>query len=293
MVYNEALRTTYGYIVRSETFDAIDTADALITAAVERLAEGAGRFKTSVTVSAIDLYGADSAYPFRVGRLVKLTSTPHGVEGVGYVLQALDLDIVDPSRTSLDLGAVVASQTDATLTERRETAREREVIRATLDKAVTSLGDTLDRQLTEVRQDAGSIVATALAGYVKQKDIDTYKAQVSTRFEQTANEFGFLFEESERGIDAVSGQLTDELNERKSFIRFVDGNIVLGKDENPVTLKIENDRISFWQSDTEVAYLTDNQLFITNAQLLTTLRIGDFAFTPGYGGNLSFRRAMV
>ena len=47
-----------------------------------------------------------------------------------------------------------------------------------------------------------------------------------------------------------------------SNIRFVDGNIILGEDGNQITLKIQNDRISFLENGVEVAYFANRKLYV-------------------------------
>ena len=42
------------------------------------------------------------------------------------------------------------------------------------------------------------------------------------------------------------------------------------------------------QSGTEVAYLSNSKLYITQGEILDSLRLGNYAFTPRANGNLSF-----
>ena len=46
-------------------------------------------------------------------------------------------------------------------------------------------------------------------------------------------------------------------------------------------------RLAFYMNDTEVAYLSNNKLYVTQAEILTKLIIGRFAFEPQANGNLS------
>ena len=48
-----------------------------------------------------------------------------------------------------------------------------------------------------------------------------------------------------------------------------------------------NDRLAFYMNDTEVAYLSNNKLYVTQAEILSKLIIGRFAFEPQTNGNLS------
>jgi hypothetical protein len=63
--------------------------------------------------------------------------------------------------------------------------------------------------------------------------------------------------------------------------------IELGSSNSDIILKIKNDRIAFEENGIEVAYISDNQLYITNASILNELRIGNMAFKRRANGNLS------
>ena len=107
----------------------------------------------------------------------------------------------------------------------------------------------------------------------------------------------------ERTLDSAFGTTSDGwemifnvLNENWTtllkYIRFEDGNIILGEEGNSVTLKIENDSIGFYQFGSKVAYLTNNSLKITNAEITNRLDLGEFAFIPGKKGNLTFKKVV-
>ena len=68
---------------------------------------------------------------------------------------------------------------------------------------------------------------------------------------------------------------------------FDEQGLVIGKTGNPFTFRVVNDRLAFFMNDTEVAYLSNNKLYVTQAEILTKLIIGKFAFEPQANGNLS------
>jgi len=68
---------------------------------------------------------------------------------------------------------------------------------------------------------------------------------------------------------------------------FDDNGLVIGKSGNPITIRVINDRVAFFMNDTEVAYLSDNKLYVTQAEILMKLKIGKFAYEPQTNGNLS------
>ena len=87
-----------------------------------------------------------------------------------------------------------------------------------------------------------------------------------------------------------------EQDERKSYIRFEDGNIVMGRSDSDILLIQKNDRISFVRNTTsrpEVAWFADDVLHVTDGEFTVKLVIGKFAFQPGARGNLSFKKVVT
>ena len=119
--------------------------------------------------------------------------------------------------------------------------------------------------------------------------MNEYKESVSTQFTQTNNDFTFTFSELRQFIANVDGDQQTQFEEIRKFIQFLDGDIILGEVGNPLKLKIENDRIAFILNGLEVAYWSDSKFYITEAQILTSIRIGNYAFIPRTNGNLSFK----
>ena len=61
----------------------------------------------------------------------------------------------------------------------------------------------------------------------------------------------------------------------------------IGKAGNPLTFRVVNNRLAFYMNDTEVAYLSNSKLYVTQAEILARLQIGKFAYEPQSNGNLS------
>lgn len=74
-----------------------------------------------------------------------------------------------------------------------------------------------------------------------------------------------------------------------------DGVLTLGKngsdggDASPFKTELSNEKISFKQDGTEIAYMSGNVLHISDAEIMTTLRIGNFIFVPRTNGNMSLK----
>jgi hypothetical protein len=130
---------------------------------------------------------------------------------------------------------------------------------------------------------------------VTNDEFNKYQGTVSTEFEQTADSFDFKFKETKDAVDAVDKDLQDKYNERTSYIRFENGNIILGKSGSEILLIQKNDRISFVrnvQDLPEVAWFADDILHVTEGEFTVQLGIGKFGFKPGANGNLSFKKVV-
>jgi hypothetical protein len=131
----------------------------------------------------------------------------------------------------------------------------------------------------------------------KIKDaIDTHDATIGTNLSQTESGWNYQFGLVKGDLEGLSDEVKKQLEERKANIRFEDGNIILGRATSEIMLILKNNRISFVRNvvdHPEVAYISDDTLYITEGEFLTQMRIGKFGFAPGANGNLSFRKVVT
>lgn len=97
-----------------------------------------------------------------------------------------------------------------------------------------------------------------------------------------------LFQTITEAIEQVGDTEATHYAEFIKYIRFEDGNIILGEQGNAITLKLENDILAFYNNGTRVAYLSDNILYITDGRFLRSVRIGSYGFIPEENGSVSF-----
>lgn len=94
-------------------------------------------------------------------------------------------------------------------------------------------------------------------------------------------------------VTQTAEDLTVELRgELSALLRLTAEGIELGQDGNDVSLLIKPDRVAFLDKGQEVAYISDRKLYITEAEVLTSLTLGRFAFVPRENGNLSFLKVV-
>jgi hypothetical protein len=125
--------------------------------------------------------------------------------------------------------------------------------------------------------------------------IGSYDASVGTRLEQTDKGWEFKFNALNGDLSDVNADLQNKYNEQAANIRFEDGNIIIGRQSSEILLILRNNRVSFVRDVNEypeLAYISNDALYITEGEFLNQMRIGKFGFTPGANGNLSFKKVV-
>lgn len=126
--------------------------------------------------------------------------------------------------------------------------------------------------------------------YYDKENLDSQFGEISTKLEQTKNSVNIEFTNFKTDIDSSIKQNNVSFTEIHKYIRFIDGNIYLGAEDNPIQLIEKNDRISFVQAGSEVAYFSNNKMYVNDGQFNNTLRIGNFEFSPRPNGSLDFKK---
>lgn len=150
---------------------------------------------------------------------------------------------------------------------------------------------------SSIEQTKNSIISQVSASYYTKTEAEELMAQMSTQFQQTENSFEMQFNSLRAIVDQVNKSADTNYSNIQKYIRFVDGHIVIGVEGNPFSLDIGNDRISFMQNNSEIAYISNHEFYITSGIITQNLRIGNFEFRPRSNGNLSLslatRRAVI
>ena len=113
--------------------------------------------------------------------------------------------------------------------------------------------------------------------------LSTLAEQSESNFTWTVTKVNEIIEDA-----AANNTLTrEQLDLIHTYMRFGEDGLTIGKEGNPLTFRVVNDRLAFYMNDTEVAYLSNNKLYVTQAEILARLQIGKFAYEPQQNGNLS------
>lgn len=249
---------------------------------------------TSLELTAVDLSDMDKNIDtFQVGDLVQVRSLPHGVNEL-FQLTERTYDLLNPGNGKVTMGKDIAtlSGADAAGDKQSATALQRveQNIRAnfTIDNAA-AIEEVRQTLTSLIQQTSEEIMLEVSAEYATNGDVT---GQISTSMTQLADSFAFEFSTLQATVDANDAEARTQFETIQKYIRFEDGNIILGESGNELVLRIENDRISFLDAGAEVAYLSNQRLYVTDAHFLHSLRVGSFAWVPRANGNLSLMKVV-
>ncbi|WP_232780406.1 hypothetical protein [Candidatus Stoquefichus sp. SB1] len=161
------------------------------------------------------------------------------------------------------------------------------------DESAKDFADQINNAKTEFTSQidtrANSIIETISKTYLSKETGETL-AERTAELEKSAEGWAFNFKTLTKQYDELSSEQKENYARILKYIRFIDGNIILGEENNALTLTIQNDKIVFKQSNKELAYFTNGKLYVTDGEFTQSLRIGKFAFVPRSNGSLDFKK---
>ena len=165
-----------------------------------------------------------------------------------------------------------------------------ESLRLVVDAAKDEALDATGEAVAQIALTAEQIRSEVKRDYATSDQMSQVTETLSTLAEQSENNFTWTVTKVNEIIEdaAANDNLTrEQLNLIHTYMRFGEDGLTIGKAGNPLTFRVVNDRLAFYMNDTEVAYLSDNKLYVTQAEILARLQIGTFAYEPQSNGNLS------
>ena len=165
-----------------------------------------------------------------------------------------------------------------------------ESLRLVVDAAKDEALDATGEAVAQIAMTAEQIRSEVKRDYATADQVSQMNETLSTLAEQSENNFTWTVTKVNEIIEdaAANDNLTrEQLNLIHTYMRFGEDGLTIGKAGNPLTFRVVNDRLAFYMNDTEVAYLSDNKLYVTQAEILARLQIGKFAYEPQSNGNLS------
>ena len=153
------------------------------------------------------------------------------------------------------------------------------------------LNGNIDSSVNSAKDD---VLKNVGENYTAKDEFTSFSQTVNSKFEQTSKDITATFTTAQNYTKEVDGKLQSFQETVGTHIRFSSNGIDLGKTNSPFTATLDNTKLAFKQDDTEVAYISNNKMYITQAEIKDSLRIGTnttgfFTWVQSSSGNLSLK----
>ena len=287
-IQDDELVNRFGLITRAVYWDDITDPNRLYYKAAQYLNDSSLRV-SSLELTAFDLSLIDKSIDrFHLGDRILVKSKPHNVDAY-YRLDEQTIDFLRPQNDKVVLGGGTSTLTGGGAAGSRKNTASIQTLEKIV-RADTTINQPAIVEETKlalaslIQQASDAIMLEVSEQFATNGDVENV---IQTTMTQLADSFEFLFYQLETRVDSNDIQARTQFEEIAKYIRFVDGNIILGEQGNEITLRIENDRLSFLDDGAEVAYFSNKKLTVLDGSFLNSLQIGKFKFLPRGNGNLS------
>lgn len=149
----------------------------------------------------------------------------------------------------------------------------------------------IDRTSAAIDIANDNILNTVSREYSKKSELEEVRQYTDTKVQQTADSITYTFTTVQEAIDLLDGKVDQNKLDMEEYIRFAGAMIELGKRGSPFVAKLDNTKLAFLQDGREIAYISNNTLYITDAiikgRLTMTMVGGFFDWVPEQNGSMS------
>ena len=156
---------------------------------------------------------------------------------------------------------------------------------------IAALQENVRECYSEISKSSEQIRLAVREDYISRSEMATIQQDFQSTITQNSSEirmdFSTITDELKDNI-ATNQELLEE------YIRFKGALIELGKVGNAFTAELSNNELAFKENGQKIAYISNNSLVITNAEIRNKLSLGNessgwFDFIPRNNGNLSIK----
>lgn len=156
---------------------------------------------------------------------------------------------------------------------------------------IAAIQENVRECYSEISKSSEQIRLAVREDYISRSEMATIQQDFQSTITQNSSEirmdFSTITDELKDNI-ATNQELLEE------YIRFKGALIELGKVGNAFTAELSNNELAFKENGHKIAYISNNSLVITNAEVRNKLSLGNetrgwFDFIPRSNGNLSIK----
>lgn len=255
----------------------------------------------SFELTAVDLSSLNQDFNnFKMGSYVYVETLTHDIDSY-LLVQKLSIDLQRTTSNKLKIGKSSTSMTDKQNSMNTNLGKYGSVVAKVenINNNVSGIVKDnqnmsneiieLEQQMTSsILQSKNEIYQEVSESYYTKEDTKALIEEQQTSLAQIKKMFEMQFNKFMQDLDALNSGSNESFEEIRKNIRFINGGIILGTVGNEIEIKMSNNIISIIQSNHEVAFFKNSKLTVTDVEVLTSLKIGDFAFELGEDGELDF-----
>lgn len=273
-IVNEDAVSRLGLVFGVKTWDDVTVPSNLLRKGYEELTD---RIYSNLTIS-LNIFDRSfiesNIDSFKLGATVICDSPKHGLYQKQMMISSMSISLVDISQNTITIGSDTKSIT-SNITESNNSFDTRvETITNNIIKGeeLTVIYPKIQEVSSKIDQTAEQITSEVSKKYMLLTEKDAIYQYVQTMVSQSATDITMSFRND---LTEVENQVVVNKQEIDKYIRFSANGIELGDMLSPFKAQISNVKISFLQNNQEIAYISNNTLYITKAMFLEKISIGN------------------
>ncbi len=289
-IENAEAVSAYGRIVKTVEYDDVTVASNLLRKGYEQLAV-LSQPKITLTMTAVDLHLVDvSVERIKLGDSIRVVSEPHGLDEY-MMVRKLELDFQHPENSKVTLGTVRQTLDKAINKGQKEPWEDILNAQAAIRESISGVRTEIRECYSEISKTAEEIRSEVSESYLAKTELETIQRDFQSSITQSASEIRMEFTTL---TNDISNTVSSNQQLLEEYIRFRGALIELGRVGNAFTAELSNEQLAFKENGQTIAYISNQALVITDAQVKNKLSLGAaergwFDFIPRVTGNLSIQ----
>ena len=284
--YAQQFGIKYGNVI----FDDVTDASNLLRKGTEWLAANNG-LAVSHDIDALDLslIGLDID-DFVISDRYPVKNPAIGIDDILKIIKKTT-NIIEPHNSSFEMGDLMKRLSDTmidTNTALQNVRNDVSITNSEIKNQTTTIYTYVNTALSSFSVDPDQIWASVEDKTIAKSDYETFTETVRNILQMDAEGTTMLFQTINEAIQQVGDTEASHYAELLTYIRFNEDGIEIGKEGNAIIMKLDNDSLEFYNNGTQVAYMSDNTLYITDGRFTRSVRIGSYGFIPEANGSVSF-----
>ena len=273
-IVNEDAVSRLGLVFGTQTWDDVTIPSNLLKKGYEELTD---RIYSNLTIS-LNIFDRSfiekNIDSFKLGATVVCDSPKHGLYQKQMMISSMSISLVDISQNTITIGSDTKSITSNIKESTNSFDTRVETITNNIVKGeeLTVIYPKIQEVSSKIDKTAEQITSEVSKKYMLLTEKDAIYQYVQTMISQSATEIIMSFRND---LTEVENQVVVNKQEIDKYIRFSASGIELGDMLSPFKAQISNVKISFLQNNQEIAYISNNTLYITKAMFLEKISIGN------------------